>query len=190
MAKFFRLRGLVSWIRRWWWAMAIAGVIIIGLAIWWLLYQSTLVEVSGYRVPRPVAKAAELYTEGKTAEAKRIYQQQVNRHPQDWFSWNGLANIYREARAYADAEAAYQKALAVNRRFTQGYRNIYTLYALWAVDDPAKLSKAEAVLLDGLKYNPNSVTVLEDVVSYYRKIGNSASAEQYANILAPLKAAQ
>jgi len=171
---------------RWIWLIAGLIVLLIGGFTWRYYYLQGMVEVSGYRVSRVVAEATSSYAAGNLSEAKVVYHSCLKNHANDVFAWNGLANVYRDEHNYLEAETAYLKAINIDRRFEQGYRNIYTLYLLWADQDTAQLSKAEAVLLDGLKNNPESISVLEDLVSYYTKISDLTKVSEYQDQITKL----
>ena len=172
------------------WIWVTAGIIVLALVVFTIgrhYYLRGVTEVSGYRVSRVVAEATQAYAAGNLSEAKSIYQEWLKGHPNDAFVWNGLANIYRDNHDYPGAEAAYLRAIGADPHFVQGYRNLYTLYALWSADAPDQLHKAESVLLRGWKDNPKSITILEDIVSYYNKVGNSVAVDEYNVSLNQLK---
>ena len=171
---------------KWVWIAVGLLVLLIGGFAWRYYYLQSRVEVSGYRVSRIVAEATSSYAAGNLSKAKAVYQSWLKNHASDVFAWNGLANVYRDEHNYPEAEMAYLKAINIDRRFEQGYRNIYTLYLLWADQDKTQLSKAETVLLDGLKSNPESISVLEDLVSYYTKIGDLTKVSEYQDQLTKL----
>ncbi|MBU1092223.1 tetratricopeptide repeat protein [Patescibacteria group bacterium] len=160
----------LDFLRRYWWGILVVVILIIG-GIWW--YQdSQKVEVSGYKISQEAAQAVKYYANGEIGKAEAQYKSIVENHPRDWFSWNGLGNIYRDKSEYESAEIAYLKALDINPKFEQAYRNIYSLYYIWSKDNPDKIYQAEDILLQGVKYLPNSEIVLEEILNYYQKIDN------------------
>lgn len=170
-----------DFLRRFWWAIiGIVVVIIVGLVV---LNHYQQVEVSGYRVSKEAAQATEYYVQGDLAKAEAQYKLVVQKSPRDWFSWNGLANVYRDENLLKLAEEAYLKALAINPRFEQAYRNIFGLYYAWAKTDQAQLAKAEPILLQGLKLMPRSQSILEDLCAYYAKTGDQQKLQQYRSAL-------
>ncbi|MFA5967454.1 MAG: tetratricopeptide repeat protein [Patescibacteria group bacterium] len=173
--------------RRFWWGL-VGIIVIIGGIIWLTTYVGT-VEVSGYRVSQADAEATNYYAAGEIDQAQAAYETITKNHPNDWFAWNGLGNIYRDKGQYGSAEIAYLKALKINPQFEQGYRNIYNLYYAWSSQDATQLSKAEPVLLDGIKYLPKSEIVLEEILNYYQKIGNQEQFTFYQDKLNKLRGA-
>jgi len=175
--------------RRFWWA--IIGIVIAAVAVLFVLnYYQRLVTVSGYRVSPEAAKAVEYYQTGDLAKAEAQYKLVVKKHPRDWFSWNGLANVYRDENMLQLAEGAYLKALAINPKFEQAYRNIFGLYYAWAATDPTQLAKAEPILLRGLQLMPKSQNILEDIVNYYAKTGDQQKLQQYRAMLEAIRSSQ
>lgn len=175
----------IDFLRRYWWGIVAVIVLIVG-GIWW--YQdSQKVEVSGYKVSAATAKATEYYANGEIDKAEAQYKSLVANHSNDWFSWNGLANIYRDKSKYELAEEAYLKALAINPRFEQAYRNIYSLYYIWSKDNPDQIYRAEDILLQGVKFLPNSEIVLEEILNYYQKTDNQEKFVIYQDKLNKLR---
>lgn len=171
--------------RRFWWAIVgIVVVIIAGIAVINYYQQVT---VSGYRVSREAAKAVEYYKNGDLVRAEAQYKSIVASHPRDWFSWNGLANVYRDQSEYTKAEEAYLKALAINPRYDQAYRNIYNLYYAWSTQDKTQFAKSEAILLQGIKFLPKSEIILEEILNYYQKTGNQDQFKYYEDKLNQLR---
>lgn len=177
------------WHRFWW---GITGIIIVAVGAIWLIALPSTVEVSGYRVSQANAKATEYYAAGEIDKAQAAYEVITQRHPRDWFAWNGLANIYRDKNQYGLAETAYLKALDINPKFEQGYRNIFNLYYSWSErdNDPTSLAKSESVLLQGHKLLPKSVTILEDLITYYAKINDQVKLKIYKDRLTELQSAK
>lgn len=176
--------------RQYWWGVLI---VVVGLAVGitaMLVNRPESRLVSGYRVSAEDAKASDLYLQGKINEAEQAYLTVVKQRPKDWFAWNSLGNIYRDKDKLADAENAYLKALSVNPRFEQGYRNIYNIYYAWSAKDASQLAKGEMVLLKGLKLLPKSEMILEDLISYYAKIDDQQKLQQYRSQLAAVRASE
>lgn len=170
-----------DFLRRFWWTIVGAIIIVISLVIVVNYYQQ--VEVSGYRISSGAAKATEYYQNGDLEKAEAQYKMVIKQSPRDWFSWNGLANIYRDQNLYGLAEEAYLKALDINPRFEQVYRNIFNLYYAWSIQDASQLNKSEAILLRGLKLMSKSESVLEDLIAYYAKTDDQQKLQQYRAIL-------
>src|SRR3989344_5607968 len=108
-----------NFLRRYWWAVVILIGLIIGL-IWWY-QESQLVNISGYKISAEAAEAVGYYQTNDLIKAQAKYEEIVVNHSRDWFSWNGLANVYRDQSMYTKAEEAYLKALDINPRFDQAY---------------------------------------------------------------------
>ena len=176
-----------DFLRRFWWSI-LAVLILIGGIIGWYISSQTVV-VSGYRVSQAAAKATEYYAAGEIDKAQAAYKAITKRQPRDWFAWNGLANIYRDRNQYGLAETAYLQALDINPKFEQGYRNVFNLYYSWSERDrdSAPLAKSEPVLLQGYKLLSKSVTILEDLISYYAKINDQAKLTEYKEKLETLR---
>lgn len=174
---------LQDFLRRYWWGV-VAGIVLIIGGIWWYA-SSQMVMISGYRVSKANANAAEYYSTGEIDKAQTAYETITTKQPRDWFAWNGLANIYRDKNQYGLAETAYLKSLDINPKFEQGYRNIFNLYYTWSArdNDPSLLGKSEPILLQGHKLLSKSATVLEDLVSYYAKINDQTQLKVYKDKL-------
>ncbi len=174
------------WHRFWW---GITGIIIVAIGVVWLIAPLSTAEVSGYRVSKADAEATEYYAAGELDKAQAAYETITQQHPRDWFAWNGLANIYRDKNQYGLAETAYLRALDVNPKFEQGYRNIFNLYYSWSERDKdlVQLGKSESVLLQGHKLLSKSVTILEDLISYYAKVNDQTNLKTYQDKLATLR---
>lgn len=177
------------WRRYWWGILLVVVVAGIGLTVL-LVSRPQWQTVSGYRVSAENAAAADLYLQGQRDQAKQAYSAIVEKHPKDWFAWNGLANIYRDKDMLAEAEEAYLKAIDINPRFEQGYRNLYAIYYAWSSKDESKLNQSESLLLAGLKLMPRSEMILEDLISYYAKVGDQQKLQQYRDQLAAIRSSQ
>ncbi|MFH0912655.1 MAG: tetratricopeptide repeat protein [Patescibacteria group bacterium] len=173
----------MDFLRRYWWGVIGVIVLLVG-GIWWY-NDSQKVEVSGYKISAEAYKAVEYYTNGEIDKAEAQYKTVVAKHPKDWFSWNGLGNIYRDHNLYGSAEEAYLKTLAINPKFEQAYRNIFNLYYSWSERDKdlTQLTKAEPILLQGLKSIPKSQSILEDLCTYYAQTNDQQKLQQYRAIL-------
>ena len=176
---------LMDFLRRYWWGVVAVIVLIVG-GIWWY-NDGQKIRVSGYKISAEAAQAVEYYQKGDLAKAEAQYKDIVENHPRDWFSWNGLGNVYRDQSEYTKAEEAYLKAIAINPRFDQVYRNIYNLYYAWSTQDKTQFAKSEAVLLQGVKYLPKSEIVLEEILNYYQKTGNQDQFKYYEDKLNQLR---
>lgn len=166
---------------------AAIGIIVLIAAGFTVLNYSQQVMVSGYRISGAAAKAVEYYQNGDLTKAEAQYKVVVKNSPRDWFSWNGLANVYRDQNMYGLAEEAYLKAIAINPKYEQCYRNIFNLYYAWSTNDNNQLSKAEPILLEGIKKLPKSEILLEDIITYYSKINNQEKVKEYREILDKLR---
>lgn len=176
---------LMDFLRRYWWGIVAVVVFIVG-GIWWY-NDNQKVEVSGYKISQEAAQAVKYYANGEIDKAEAQYKSIVENHSNDWFSWNGLANIYRDKSKYDLAEETYLKALAINPRFEQAYRNIYSLYYIWSKDNPDQIYRAEDILVQGVKYLPKSEIVLEEILNYYQKIGDQEKFVFYQDKLNKLR---
>jgi len=173
----------LDFLRRYWWGVIAVIILIVG-GIW--LYNDTQkVEVSGYKISQEAARAAEYYKNGDIEKAEAQYKLAIQQSQNDWFSWNGLGNIYRDQNLYGSAEEAYLKALAIKPKFEQAYRNIFNLYYSWSERDKdlAQLAEAEPILLQGLKSIPKSQNILEDLCIYYATTNDQQKLQQYRAIL-------
>ncbi|MBU1082974.1 tetratricopeptide repeat protein [Patescibacteria group bacterium] len=172
-------------LKRYWWGVVILIFLVLA-GIWWY-GDSQKVEVSGYKISREAAIAVEYYKNGDLVKAEEQYKAVVKSNPRDWFSWNGLANVYREKGKYELAEEAYLKAIDINRKFEQAYRNIYVLYYVWSGEDADKIYEAEDILVQGVRYLPKSEIVLEEILNYYQKTNNPEQFTIYQDKLNKLR---
>lgn len=176
---------LMDFLRHYWWAVVAVAVFVVG-GVWWYS-DSQKIEVSGYKISAEAAEAVEYYKNGDLVKAEAQYESVVANHPRDWFAWNGLANVYRDQSKYSQAEEAYLKALDINPRFDQAYRNIYNLYYAWSIQDKTQFVKSEAILLQGAKFLPKSEIILEEILNYYQKTGNQEQFKYYEDKLNQLR---
>jgi tetratricopeptide (TPR) repeat protein len=80
-----------------------------------------------------------------------------------------MANIKTEQGKYEEAEKIYMEVIGKNDGFIQAYLNLASTYRIM---DRAQM--ANSILTDGLKKNPNSISILEYLISI-----NSQENDQY-----------
>ncbi|MBU1082954.1 hypothetical protein KKE14_00725 [Patescibacteria group bacterium] len=171
----------IDFLRRYWWGVVAVIVLIVGGVWWYNDYQK--IEVSGYKISPEAAIAVDYYLNGEIDKAQTQYELVVKNNPKDWFSWNSLANIFRDKEEFEKSEEAYLKAISIDRKFEQAYKNLYHLYYIWSKKDDSQFAKAEGVLLDAYKYLPKSEIILEELLDYYKRTENQEKFNFYEDKL-------
>lgn len=80
------------------------------------------------------------------------------------------------------AEEVYRKAVQYDPRFVDARRNLGAVLAM-----KGQFKEALEQWEEGLKYDPNNLTLLEYMVNGYRDMGQPEKGQPYADRLAALK---
>jgi Flp pilus assembly protein TadD len=136
---------------------------------------------------KALSNAKNAYIQGNLTAAQKQYEtiiQSSNKNNPE--AWNNLGNIYRDQKKWADAERVYLEAIRLNPKYDQAYRNIAFIYIDWAEDSSNQstelLNKGVALLESAFSKNTKSISIAEDLVNLYRKLGNTAKADYYLKI--------
>jgi len=152
----------------------VTGLGVIGLMAILLIVWST-------RGGSTIDSAIATYKAGNVQEALDLFAQardknQINTAEE----WNIYGNVYRDAKHLPEAAEAYQKAIKADSGYESAYRNLSYLYADWAEQDkdPQKLQQAIGIIENGRKSHPKSITMVEDLIMLYGKVGDSAKVAE------------
>ena len=101
-------------------------------------------------------------------------------------AWNNLGNVYRDNANPEKALGAYKQAINLKSDYEQAYRNLANLYLDLALDNEDKrddyLQEGIQILEGGKQSNPDSVVIIEDLIKFYDRIGDSATVNSYLQI--------
>lgn len=153
--------------------IGVAAMVIIFITAWLTRGNASLTD------------ATKLYQKGDIKQAEEMFAAARNRRQiitaEDW---NVYGNILRDLRRVEDAADAYQQAVKIDSGYEAVYRNLSYLYLDWANDtnDSSKLQQAITIIEAGRKSNPKSVTIVEDLIMLYGKVGNSAKVSELTAI--------
>ncbi len=181
-SKKSKSKNILSIIKRFWYFIVLAIVVVVGGAIWrtnvtnqdnaWARatafytkadYDNAAKELAGLPVP---SDAARLKVYAQTMLAKRDLEKALPAYEKLYAATKEpnykiiLGNIYNEQKNYDKAISTYKEVIADNPGYTQAYVNLAILYKL-----QNKISEATAIANAAVKSNPNNVTLLELKVS-------------------------
>jgi tetratricopeptide (TPR) repeat protein len=106
--------------------------------------------------------------------------------PQNSIDWNELGNSYAASRKYDNAIEAYKKAIEMNPKYCQPYRNLCHLYyRLKKYDVAVQLYKRSIDLLDTQEEKAVSWNRLGDTYRRMGDYGNASAAYQRAGEMGP-----
>lgn len=156
---------------------AIAGVISLAAITW----------VNKTEGDEAFNEAKSAYTSGNLTAAQKQYEElTLGTEKSNPEAWNNLGNIYRDKKSYEQAATAYKKAISLDLKYDQAYRNISYVYIDWAAASPEKaeglLKEGIDLLESGFAKNRKSISIAEDLVNLYLKAGNRTKADEYFTI--------
>src|SRR3989344_5597706 len=113
--------------------------------------------------------------------AKEAWEHVVKIRPEDHVAYNNLGDLYQHyLKDYPKAEFYLKKTVELKPDYLQGYTNLHDLYRIfYPPDRRAGAEKAAAVLLDGIKNNPQDYYLRIILASYYKDQGDKQSARKY-----------
>ncbi|OGB75090.1 hypothetical protein A2810_01785 [candidate division Kazan bacterium RIFCSPHIGHO2_01_FULL_49_10] len=167
------------------WILTI-GIVVIVVA--YLVYQNTATKTA----QQIIAEASQLYSQQQFAQALDLYQKHINQaglvnNPE---AWNNYANLLRDSNKLDQAEQAYLRAISINKLYETSFRNLLFLYSSRPelTDDQRseKITSLIQPLQQAITAQPDSVVLVEDMISLYQELKDSANIEKYTNIRAEL----
>jgi superkiller protein 3 len=128
-------------------------------------------------VSRPPASPAvlrgeSLLTEGKTTEAKRVFEQALADDPNDARAWLDYGLTHEAAGDWTAAEAAYRRATEVDGNFAEAFNNLGVV-----LRERGKLSEATQKLERAVGLDPDLVAARFNLALAYEEGGKLAEAE-------------
>lgn len=97
--------------------------------------------------------------------------------PGSSLSFNNLGDLYHYyLKDYKKAEENFLKAIKADESYAVSYVNLFDLYNLSYKKDT---SKAEEILLEGLKNLPNDINLTITLANYYQEKNNISKATEY-----------
>lgn len=127
-----------------------------------------------------VNKGLALQQAGDLSGARIAYQAALDINDCNAIAWNYLGNAYRLEKKYTETWAAYSSAIGCDPYLELVYRNISATYYLWNDDNTKpEASQLEEILLQGVRANPQSVVVLEQMVKFYNRHNMAEPAAIY-----------
>ena len=90
--------------------------------------------------------------------------------------WN-LANIYKELGKKEEAEKLYKENIKQDPSNVLYYQGLGELYRYW----PGKELEEPALYLRGLEKNKNSISLMGELVGYFRYIGDDINMKYWEN---------
>lgn len=125
--------------------------------------------------PTQVNRIAAVYLAGDAEKAAGEFEAYLSSHPKDALAWTILGNAYRDLDRLADAEKAYDHALAVAPSQPEALTGKGVVYRT-RKDYPA----AEAMYLKALEHDPAYAQAYSSLVVIAFKRGQDAKALEYA----------
>jgi tetratricopeptide (TPR) repeat protein len=124
---------------------------------------------------------------GSVPSKNSIKPQHDENTPQNSIDWNELGNSYTSSKKLDDAIAAYKKAIEMNPKFGQPYRNLGIIYyRLGKYEVAIQLYKKSIDLLEAKEDKGISWNRLGDAYRRLGDYGNALAAYQKASEMAPI----
>jgi tetratricopeptide (TPR) repeat protein len=105
--------------------------------------------------------AAALESIGRLEEAEQTYRAVSARWPENWLAPFGLGNALYARSQYGEAEAAYGRALALNRQAAVVWNNLANALLRLEKKDAARSAAVQAILLDETNAGSYRLTLWE-----------------------------
>lgn len=106
--------------------------------------------------------------------ALQAYQQAAAADPKSPLPPGYVGNVYRMQQKWAEAEAWYKKALALDPRWQQGYVNLAVTYELWG-----KPQEAARVAAQAAEFFPGALDIQILAGNTHKAAGDKARARSY-----------
>ncbi len=97
--------------------------------------------------------------------------------PQSFIAQHNLGDLYAfSLRDYAKGEMYFLKSIELNKASAQGYLALANLYGVASF---GKTDQIALILLRGIEADPNNITLITTLASYYRDVGNVDKSIEY-----------
>jgi Flp pilus assembly protein TadD len=119
-----------------------------------------------------VLRGERLLTEGKVAEARRVFEQALAGDPNDPRAWLDLGLVHEATSDFTGAEKAYRRATEVDPNFAEAFNNLGVL-----LREGGKLAEATAMLERAVALDPQLTAARFNLGLAYEEQGKLAEAE-------------
>ncbi|OGB74186.1 hypothetical protein A2V68_00175 [candidate division Kazan bacterium RBG_13_50_9] len=132
-------------------------------------------------------EAGQLYAAGELSKAADFYKAKLDGPlAGSAAAWNNYGNVLRDTEQYNEAETAYLKSIELDPTYEPVYRNLLFFY-IDRPDVPADIRESELTglrdqLLRAHQLAPKSISIVEDLMSTYRELGDNENARTYQDI--------
>jgi superkiller protein 3 len=120
-----------------------------------------------------VLRGEGLLTEGKVAEAGRVFEQALASDPNDPRAWLDLGLVHEATSNFTDAEKAYRRATQSDPNFAEAFNNLGVL-----LREGGKRAEATAMLERAVALDPQLTAARFNLALAYEEQGKLAEAER------------
>ena len=109
--------------------------------------------------------------------ARQIWEYVATVWPDSYIAFSNLGDIYHYyIKDYVKAETNMLRALQLEPKVLSNYRNLFDLYALSYTE---KKDKADDVLIEAIKKNPDKIDIMILLARFYKDNGQKESSREY-----------